>query len=324
MQWISFKPALEEAQAEAFSNALMAAGALSASIEDADAGTPEETTRFAEPRVADPLDVQDRLLAERLPAWRRNRVLVLADDTSDIAALVAQAAQEAGIAVPAYALEPVEDLDWVRNVQAQFDPIQVGRRLWIVPSWHQPPAVPDSIVLRIDPGRAFGTGSHPSTRLVLAWLEAALGGRPNARPLGETALRVLDYGCGSGILSIAAALLGAREVDAVDVDPQALDTALENARSNRARVRIGPPDSLPEGDYDIVVANILSQPLIVLAPLLIQRVRRGGCLALSGILEAHAGEVIAAYAHGIPLRVASRDDGWVLLDGMKPAVIPPV
>lgn len=303
MQRISFRLAFGDSQAEAFSDALLAAGALSAWIEDADAGTPEESARFAEPGVAAPGE-----------AWARNRVTVLAADAADIAQLVAAAALEAGLAAPAYDVEPVPEQDWVREVQSQFAPLQVGRRLWVVPSWHQPPAAADAVVLRIDPGRAFGTGGHPSTRLVLAWLESVLGAH------GGEAVRVLDYGCGSGILGIAAALLGADDVTAVDVDPQALGTASDNARINRVAIQVCAPDSLQYGEYEVVVANILSQPLIVLAPMLVHKVRLGGCLALSGILEAHAEEVIAAYAPEVRLRVAAADEGWVLLEGIRSGI----
>lgn len=321
MQQLVFREALDEAQAEAFSDALVEAGALSAYVEDADAGTSQEAARFAEPRMTAQDARLDQAPEDSVNAWRRNRVVALTGDDADVAALVAAASREAGMAVPGYVTAPVADEDWVRNSQAQFEPIHIGRRLWVVPSWHEPPATPEAIVLRIDPGRAFGTGSHPSTRLVLEWLESRLDARQDkeagAGRSGPDMLDVLDYGCGSGILGIAAALLGARRVDAVDLDPQALDTARENAGANRVELRVGLPGSLTEGSYDIVVANILSQPLVILAPLLMQRVRRGGHIALSGILEAHAAEVMQAYAHDIALRVAARDDGWVLLEGER-------
>ena len=304
MRQIHFLATLEEAQAEAFSNALMEAGALSASIEDADAGTPEERARFAEPRMPGEVVAP----GEAPSAWSRNRVVWLAGDDVELAALIAGAAAEVGMPPPEYRAETLTEEDWVSKVQSQFDPIQVGPRLWIVPSWHQPPADPDAIVLRIDPGRAFGTGGHPSTRLVLAWLD---------RALASGAPELLDYGCGSGILAIAASRLGARRVDAVDLDPQAIEATHENARLNGTAIQVCPPEDLPAGAYEIVVANILSQPLVLLAPLLGARVRPGGRLALSGILEDHAAEVIEAYAPEIPLRVAAIDEGWVLLEGTR-------
>ncbi len=320
MRQVVFRAALQEARAEAFSNALIEAGALSAFLEDADAGTADEAARFAEPRMTHQTASGEHAVQAGATAWRRNRVVMLTEDGADIAGLVAAAALEAGMVIPEYVIEPIADQDWVRNSQAQFKPLQIGRRLWVVPSWHEPPESPGAIVLRIDPGRAFGTGSHASTRLVLAWLESSFEARrTSAAAAGEAGATVLDYGCGSGILAIAAALLGARKADAVDLDPQALVTAAENARANQvaSKVRVGLPGSLEEGIYDIVVANILSQPLIVLAPLLMRRVRRGGRIALAGILEAHALEVMEAYAHEIPLRVAARDDGWVLLEGAR-------
>lgn len=304
MRQIHFLATLEEAQAEAFSNALMEAGALSASIEDADAGTPEERARFAEPRMPGELPAA----SEAPPVWSRNRVVMLAEEDADLASLIADAAAEAGMPVPEYRVETVTEQDWVSKVQSQFEPIQVGERLWIVPSWHEPPADPDAIVLRIDPGRAFGTGGHPSTRLVLAWLD---------RVLAPGVSELLDYGCGSGILAIAASRLGVPRVDAVDLDPQAIEATRENAHRNGTAIRVCLPEALPTGDYGVVVANILSQPLVLLAPLLGARVRPGGRLALSGILEDHAAEVIEAYAPEIPLRVAARDEGWVLLEGTR-------
>jgi ribosomal protein L11 methyltransferase len=175
-----------------------------------------------------------------------------------------------------------------------------------VPSWDEPPS-DAGVVLRLDPGLAFGTGSHPSTRLVLAWLAATdLAGA-----------RVLDYGCGSGILAIAAARLGAARVDAVDLDDDALSATGGNARANGVAVRAFAPERLPPGDYDFVVANILAQPLIVLEPLLAARTRAGGHIALAGILEAQAAEVTAAYGGHFAAHVAAREEGWALIEGAR-------
>jgi ribosomal protein L11 methyltransferase len=266
MPWHALTLQLEHAAAEAFSDALLEAGAQSVSLEPAGA-----------------------LVA-----------IVSLEDEPD--ALVAQAARAAGIAAPRFSLEKIEDRDWVRASQAQFAPLMIGERLWIGPGWHQPPA--GCIAVRIDPGLAFGTGSHPSTRLVLAFLEAAIAG-------GE---RVLDYGCGSGILAIAAAKLGAAHVDAVDLDPQAVETTRANAADNRVELNCALPDALPAADYDIVVSNILAQPLIVLAPLLARRAAR---IALSGILEGQAAEVAHAYAPWLRMQTAEIDEGWALLVGER-------
>jgi ribosomal protein L11 methyltransferase len=226
-------------------------------------------------------------------------ILALEDDAP---ALIAAAARASGIAAPRFTSERLEDRDWVRASQAQFAPTLVGERMWIGPTWQQPPA--GRIAVRIDPGLAFGTGSHPTTRLVLAYLESALRG-------GE---RVLDYGCGSGILAIAAAKLGATQVDAVDLDPVAVDTARANAAANNVRLNAALPEALPSAVYDIVVANILTQPLIALAPLL---AGRGGRIALSGILEEQAEEVSLAYQPWFRMQVAGREEGWTLLTGER-------
>ena len=230
------------------------------------------------------------------------KVSALLSPQQDPAALVAAAARAAGIASPKFTRETLADQDWVRASQAQFEPLIVGRRLWVGPTWREPPA--GRVAVRIDPGLAFGTGSHPSTRLVLGYLERTIAG-------GE---RVLDYGCGSGILAIAAAKLGAARVDAVDLDPEAVETTRANAHANAVEVHAASPDALPAADYDVVVANILAQPLIVLAPLLAQRARR---LALSGILESQGEEVARAYRPKLRMAIADRDSGWVLLAGQR-------
>jgi ribosomal protein L11 methyltransferase len=209
-------------------------------------------------------------------------------------------------------LRQVPDADWVRLTQSQFGPITVGTRILIVPSWHadQMPVVPEPsrIAIQLDPGLAFGTGSHPTTHLCLEWLA-------NTLPTGAS---VLDYGCGSGILAIAAVLLGAGKVTGVDIDEQAVQATCDNAQVNKVVVQAMLPDDLPEGHFDVVVANILSNPLKVLAPMLAGRVRSGGQLILSGVLERQAQEVAGAYAPWLPLLVWQTRDGWVCLAGSKP------
>jgi len=239
------------------------------------------------------------------PGQARLRLHALFDAGEDAASRLGAAATAAGCPVPPYRTHDVADEDWVRATQAQFGPLCIAGKLWIVPSWHQAPG--EGVVLRLDPGLAFGTGSHPSTRLVLAWLAA----------IDLTGARVLDYGCGSGILAIAAAKLGAARVDAVDVDADALGVTADNARANGAAVRSFTPERLPSGDYDVVVANILAQPLILLAPMLAARARAHGRIALSGILDAQAAEVAAAYDGQFAARIAARDEGWALVEGMR-------
>jgi ribosomal protein L11 methyltransferase len=273
--WLALTLEVEAAQAEALSDALMEQGAHSVWIEE----------------------------SER----PRNRLHALLAQEADPAALLGSAAAQAGIHAPAFAVQPVADQDWVRATQAQFAPLCLEGRLWIVPSWHEAPRDPHTAVVRLDPGMAFGTGSHPSTRLVLRWLARTL-------PAGAS---VLDYGCGSGILAIAAARLGAVRIDAVDVDPLALAATVDNARANDVALRALPPERLPPGNYDVVVANILSQPLIVLEPLLAARTRRGGRVALAGILAAQSAEVVAAYAGDFDARVAASEEGWDLVEGRR-------
>ena len=299
MAWQAMILQLAGAEADSLSEALLEAGAVSVAIEDAQAGTAQETPQFAEPNWDAPA------------AWRVNRLQVLLDNDADADRILREAAQIAGLGpVQVLRVEQIEDDDWVRRCQMQFEPLAIADRLWIVPSWHAAPADPTSVVVRLDPGLAFGTGSHPTTRLVLTWLDRSLAQRPAAQ-------RVLDYGCGSGILAIAASKLGATAVDAVDIDPQAVVATQENAHSNKVALRAHLPDALPDGEYDIVIANILANPLITLAPLLAKRTRRGGRVVLSGLLETQVDDVLAAYAAAFDARVCATEAGWVLIEGIR-------
>lgn len=290
--------AADEPSAEALADALVEAGALSVSIEDANAETPDEQPLFGEPGL-----VPDR------HAWKASRLRVLVD-REDGEALVRAASAAIGIDAPKIEADvAVADTDWVRATQSQFPPTKITDRLWIVPSWHEPPD-PAAIIVRLDPGVAFGTGTHPTTRLCLQWLEA------NLQP-GES---VLDYGCGSGILAIAAAKLGAGTVDGSDIDPQALQAARDNSKVNDVRAHYTEPDSLGSGTWDVVLANILSNPLKLLAPALLARVAPGGALVLSGVLERQAEEVIEAYRaadRSVPMSVWASAEGWVCLAGRR-------
>lgn len=273
MPWLAISLEMDPAAAEALSEALLETGADSVALE---------------------------------PAGERVRIDVLAAEGADAGALLAAAAQAAALPVPAFRTGRVGDEDWVRRSQAQFAPIRITPKLWIVPSWHEPPD-PGARAVRLDPGLAFGTGSHPSTRLILSFLEKEI----------QSGDRVLDYGCGSGILAIAAALLGAGEVDAADIDPQALETTSANAARNGVAVRVAAPDRLRPGTYDLVLANILAGPLIALEPQLAGRTRAGGRIALSGILEAQAGEVMRAYQSDFDVGVHATDEGWALVAGER-------
>ncbi|MDR2507167.1 MAG: 50S ribosomal protein L11 methyltransferase [Candidatus Accumulibacter sp.] len=304
MTWSSITLETDCVHAEALSDALLEAGALSVSIEDAHAGTEKETPRFDEPGF---FGVRDE---EGITGWACSRVVALFEPEKDFVSLIARCAAQAGIGgTPVFIEEKIEEQDWVRLTQSQFGPIRISERLWIVPSWHEAP-VPDAIVLHLDPGLAFGTGSHPTTRLCLEWLER----RVHA---GDS---VLDYGCGSGILAIAAAKFGASLLLGVDIDPRAVDTARRNAARNEVAVRFDESSVKIDGQFDIVIANILSSPLKALAPAICAHVRPDGRLALSGILEEQADELISLYAqNGASLAVTGASEGWVCLSGIKAA-----
>ncbi|WP_027817958.1 50S ribosomal protein L11 methyltransferase [Paraburkholderia bannensis] len=289
---------LERDRAEELSDALIELGALSVSVEDADADTPDEQPLFGEPG----------LNPERT-AWQHSRVIALIGDDQDPAVLLAAASNELGLPeVPKHTLREVEEQDWVRLTQSQFDPIPIGERIWVVPSWHDAPD-PDALVLELDPGLAFGTGSHPTTRLCMEWLEQ------NVTP----GTSLLDYGCGSGILAILAKKCGANPVIGIDIDPQAVESARHNSERNHADVTYGLPDDLQAGEFDIVVANILSNPLKLMASMLSSRVKPGGRIALSGILARQAEEVAQVYAQWIDISVWREHEGWVCLAGTRRA-----
>ena len=290
MPWQSVRILVDSKQAELLSDALMEVGALSVSLEDADVGTEDETPLFGEP---------DYPTAE---LWQHSIAVVLLEEHADIAATLAAAAKLARMPVPThYEIETIAEQDWVRLTQSQFDPIPISPRLWIVPTWH---AAPDAaaINLKLDPGLAFGTGSHPTTRLCLRWLDENIHG-------GET---LLDYGCGSGILAIGAATFGATDIDAVDIDAAAVQATQANAQANDAVLNAGLPDRA-RGLYQTVLANILASPLKVLAPLLCAHVAAGGSLVLAGILERQTDELKQAYAPYAQLEIADTQDGWVLM-----------
>ena len=291
--WISVTLQAQSDKAEALSDALMECGALSVSIEDADAGTDREQPQFGEPGH-DPGAL-----------WAHSRVIGLFDADTDLAVALAEAADLAGLdALPGWTVEEVEEQNWVQLTQSQFDPIRITDRLWIVPTWHDAPDAA-AINIALDPGLAFGTGSHPTTRLCLEWLSEVVA----------PGTSVLDYGCGSGILGIAAARLGASPVLGVDIDDKALEAAAHNVDQNAVAMTLRNSHEPIEARFDIVVANILTNPLKLLAPALTARITDGGRIALSGVLETQATEVIAAYAPFVPLRVGAVQDGWVRLEG---------
>ncbi|GAC1532647.1 MAG: 50S ribosomal protein L11 methyltransferase [Ramlibacter sp.] len=285
-----------EDQVEALSDALEALDALSVSVEDADAHTDAERALFGEPGLPPPKE-----------GWQRSRVLALfPDETAATQAARLLRAQDFLAGGQVQEIVEVADQDWVRLTQSQFAPVQVTPEFWIVPTWHEPPAQARQVI-RLDPGLAFGTGTHPTTRMCLRWIA-------RHRLQGQ---RVLDYGCGSGILAIGAARFGAGTVDAVDIDEAAVRATLDNAQANGVGLHaVGLPDKA-SGPYDVVLANILATPLKVLAPLLCAHLATGADLVLAGILERQAQELVAAYAPYLPLSVADTEDGWILMTGSR-------
>ena len=287
---------------EVLSEALEALDALSVSVEDADAHTDAEQALFGEPGMPPPQD-----------GWERSRVLALfaTQDLANDAAKVL-AAQEFFANCAQLGVKQVPEQDWVRLTQAQFAPVEVTSEFWIVPSWHEPPAQA-RVVIRLDPGLAFGTGTHPTTRMCLRWI-AGRGAYADSDPARPG--RVLDYGCGSGILAIGAAKFGALDIDAVDIDDDAVRATLANAQANGVLLRAARPEAV-SGVYGTVLANILATPLKVLAPLLWSRVAPGGSLVLAGILARQAHELTAAYAPYCELTVTDVEDGWVLMTATR-------
>ena len=293
--WQSVTLDTDAAYAERLADALLEAGAIYAGVEDAQAGTAAETPQFGEPG------------SPTTPLWQTSRISALFDPAPDLAARIEAALQSSGVTpTPHVAIGEVAEQDWVRLTQSQFEPIRINDRLWIVPSWHDAPD-PRAINLELDPGLAFGTGSHPTTHLCLEWLCRHV-------PAGAG---VLDYGCGSGILAIAAAKLGAGHVTGVDIDENALAAAADNAARNGVALQLLHSRQPLDTTFDIVVANILTNPLCVLAPLLTGRTRVGGQLALSGILASQVAQVQEAYRPAFELEFRTEREGWALLTGRR-------
>lgn len=294
------------AHVEELSEALEALDALSVSVEDADAQTPAEQALFGEPGMPPPK-----------AGWERSRIVALFATEAlarDAAAILA--VQDFFAGCEQVAVQAVPAQDWVRLTQSQFIPVEITPAFWIVPTWHEPPAQAQQVI-RLDPGLAFGTGTHPTTRMCLRWISGApapVASRtaPPFASRGEPLGRVLDYGCGSGILAIGAAKFGASQIDAVDIDAAAVESTRTNAQANQVQLQSGLPE-LAQGRYQTVLANILATPLKVLAPLLCAHVAPGGNLVLAGILERQAEELQAAYQPYCQLQVQDAQEGWILM-----------
>jgi ribosomal protein L11 methyltransferase len=302
MAWNALHFVAPETTADAACDALLAAGALSVDVADADAGTQAERAIFREPTYPSPV------------RWNANLLTALFDESAEPASLQALAlavGNTLGFEPQHVSVTRVNDADWVRMTQSQFAPIEIEPTLWIVPTWCEPPN-PNALNLVLDPGLAFGTGSHPTTALCLRWIA------DQARAGGLQGKAVLDYGCGSGILAIAAARLGAGATVGSDIDPQAILVSQENAARNRApQVQWMLPDAVPKGPYPIVVANILANPLTVLAPMLCAYLAPGGAIILAGILTEQVEKVTNAYAPWVRLSILAERDGWQLLGGTR-------
>ncbi|WP_225781001.1 50S ribosomal protein L11 methyltransferase [Xenophilus sp. Marseille-Q4582] len=286
-----------EDRVEVMGEALDELDALSVSVEDADAHTDAEQALFGEPGMPPPRE-----------GWQRSRLVALfQDEAAARHAGQVLAAQDFFEGCALLGVNRLPEQDWVRLTQSQFAPVDITPEFWIVPSWHEPPEAARTVI-RLDPGLAFGTGTHPTTRMCLRWIAT--------RSAGQLGARVLDYGCGSGILAIGAAKFGATDIDAVDIDPAAVQSTQFNAEANHVRLRAALPEGA-QGPYDTVLANILATPLKVLAPLLCAHVRPGGALVLAGILERQAQELQEAYAPWVRLSVADCEDGWILMTAQK-------
>jgi len=291
--WLLLKIQATDHNADTISDALMALGALSASIEDAHAETVAEQAIFGEPGDPPP------------GIWQQNIVTAMLDASADVAQLLHDLKEATQIAQFSYVTETIEEQDWVRATQAQFDPIHITDQLWIVPTWHTSPDQ-NAINIILDPGLAFGTGSHPTTHLCLEWLTQQTS-------LGD----VLDYGCGSGILAIAAEKLGAKNIVGVDINDQAIIASRFNAEQNKTKIAFFDANEFGNQTFDIVVANILSSALMVLAPALAKYCKSGGQIALSGILEEQTDALVARYAEWFTMDAPIQKDAWILLTGVK-------
>ncbi|MDO9203883.1 MAG: 50S ribosomal protein L11 methyltransferase [Methylotenera sp.] len=294
MAWVSLKIEAQDNTADLISDTLMTQGALSAIIEDANADTLDEQPIFGEPGDPPP------------GIWQQNLVSALFDEGIDIVKVMAALQQQTKLHNLQYTTEIIQEQDWVRATQSQFEPIKINDHLWIVPTWHSAPNA-DAINIVLDPGLAFGTGSHPTTHLCLAWLTQTVSAQDT----------VLDYGCGSGILAIAAKKLGASSVVGTDIDAQAIQSSVYNAEQNSVIAEFYHASKYQTREFDIVVANILSSALSVLAPALAKSCKSGGKIALSGILKEQASDVSAIYAEWFNMQAPQIMDSWVLLTGTK-------
>ena len=291
MSWLQLRLAITPEQAPALEDQLLALGAVSVTFMDA------EDQPIFEPDLG------------TTPLWSNTHLLALFEADTDGEALLQHLHLLWQAELPAHELEQIEDQDWERSWMDNFHPMRFGQRLWIVPSWHAAPE-PDAVNLLLDPGLAFGTGTHPTTSLCLQWLDAQ-------QLQGKT---LIDFGCGSGILAIAALLLGATHAVGTDIDIQALEASRDNAQRNQVadeHFDLYLPEQMPAVPADVLVANILAGPLVSLAPQLASLVKPGGLLALSGILAEQTEEIMQAYQGDFELDPVAEQDGWIRVSGKR-------
>ena len=296
MPWLQLRLAITPEQAEPMEDLLLGLGAVSVTFMDA------EDQPIFEPDLG------------TTPLWQHTHLLALFEADTERQPLLDLLQQLWQQPLPEYQFEDVADQDWERSWMDNFQPMRFGQRLWIVPSWHE---APDSqaVNLLLDPGLAFGTGTHPTTALCLEWLDGQ----------DVRGLNAIDFGCGSGILAIAALLLGAERVTGTDIDPQALEASRDNAQRNGIadeRFPLYLPEAMPAEPADLLLANILAGPLVSLAPQLISLVRPGGRIALSGILAEQTEEILAAYRDAFELDPVAEKDGWIRVTGVRRGVAP--
>lgn len=291
MSWLQLRLAITPDQAEPMEDLLLGLGAVSVTFMDA------EDQPIFEPDLG------------TTPLWQNTHLLALFEADVERQGLLEQLKLLWNKPVPEYQFEDIADQDWERSWMDNFQPMRFGQRLWIVPSWHNAPE-PEAVNLLLDPGLAFGTGTHPTTALCLEWLDG--------QQLDD--LQVIDFGCGSGILAIAALLLGAERVTGTDIDPQALEASRDNAQRNQLadeRLPLYLPDDMPSEPVDLLVANILAGPLVSLAPQLTALVKPGGRIALSGILAEQTDEILAAYDTDFELDPVAEKEGWIRVSGVR-------
>jgi len=294
MSWANLIVQINKEDVDSISDFLIELGAISTSIEDTNLNQKNEELIFGVPNI------------ESQQFWENNTVQALFEKKINIEIIKAAIKNKFSNAVLSLSIEEVEDKDWVKSTQTQFSPIRINDKLWIIPTWHK---IQDknAINLLLDPGLAFGTGAHPTTHLCLLWLLDNINQN----------LSVLDYGCGSGILGIAAKKIGAKKVIGVDIDSQAVKASKDNSEMNNVKISWSNAKEKIDFKADLIVANILSSALSILAPILAEYSITNGRIALSGILESQEDDIKKIYSPWFDFDPSYKKDGWILISGTK-------